>query len=252
MGDTTVQRVARRRAGEIRRSLGDSLRRMREDAGLSQSSVGSAAGIDRSYLRLIEAGERSASDEVLAAVAAVLGADLSVRLFPNTGPMLHDHLQAPMEEGLLLDLHARWVPSPEVVVTRPARGVIDVVLGEPEVPLLVASELNSQLRRLEQQVRWHREKELSLPSSELWRFGGVDGQPTTSRLLVLRSTTAMRELASAFEATLHAAYPARTADVVASLTGSSPWPGAGIAWMWVEGRKATLMDGPPRGVRLGR
>jgi transcriptional regulator with XRE-family HTH domain len=252
VGDTTVQRMARQRAIEIRRSVGDSLRRMREDAGLSQSAIAYAAGIDRSYLRLIEAGERSATDEVRAAVATVLGADLSVRLFPNSGPLLHDRWQAPMEEAFIDGLHPRWIPSPEVVVLRPARGVIDLVLGEQDEALLVASELNSQVRRLEQQIRWHREKELSLPSSELWRFASVDANPSTSRLLVLRSTKALRDLASSYEATLRAAYPARTADVLESLTGTAPWPGPGIVWMWVEGRSATLMDGPPRGVHLGR
>ena len=236
----------------MRRSVGESLRRLREDAGLSQAAVARAAGIDPSYLRLIEAGVRTPSFEVLAALAAVLGAEAGLRLFPNSGAMLHDRTQAPMEEGLLTVLHSRWAPSPEVVVTRPARGVIDVVLGEPDERLLVASEINGQLRRLEQQIRWHREKELSLPSSELWSFAAAGGTPTTSRLLVLRSTRTLRDLAVTFEATLHAAYPARTADLVASLTGSAPWPGPGIVWMWVEGRRAQLMEGPPRGVHLGR
>jgi transcriptional regulator with XRE-family HTH domain len=214
--------------------------------------VARAAGIDPSYLRLIEEGVREPSHEVLLAVAGVLGADLSVRLFPNSGPAIHDRIQAPMEEALLLALHRRWIPSPEVLVTRPVRGVVDVVLGERDQALLVAGEINGQLRRLEQQVRWHREKEQSLPSSEVWPFAAADGPPSTSRLLVLRSTRELRDVASTFTATLHAAYPARTADVLDALTGTVVWPGAGIVWMWVEGRRATLMEGPPRGVELGR
>jgi hypothetical protein len=130
--------------------------------------------------------------------------------------------------------------------------VIDLVLGERHRSLLVATELNSQLRRLEQQIRWHREKERSLPSCELWPFARTLGEPTTSRLLVLRSTTTMRSSANAFESTLRAAYPARTSDVVEALVGTSPWPGAGIAWIRVDGADVRLLDGPPRGVRLGR
>jgi hypothetical protein len=62
----------------------------------------------------------------------------------------------------------------------------------------------------------------------------------------------MRSSANAFESTLRAAYPARTSDVVEALVGTSPWPGAGIAWIRVDGADVRLLDGPPRGVRLGR
>jgi hypothetical protein len=157
-----------------------------------------------------------------------------------------------MEECVVRSLHRRWIPSPEVVVTKPARGVIDLVLGERSERLLVASEFHSQVRRLEQQVRWHREKEESLPSSQLWPFAAADGPATTSRLLVLRSTAELRDLASTFEATLRAAYPARTRDVVASLTGVAPWPGPGIAWVRLDGGTGILLPDPPRGIRLGR
>lgn len=252
MGETAIQRASRRRAVELRRSLGESMRRMREDAGLTLSAVARGAGIDAGYLTRIEAGDREASHTVLAAVGGVLGADLSVRFFPTSGPRIHDRTQAPMEECLVRSLGRRWIPSPEVVVTSPARGVIDLVLDPTVERLLVATEINGQIRRLEQQVRWHREKELSLPSSQVWRFASADGPPATSRLLVLRSTAALRELALTYEATLRAAYPARTLDVVRSLTGLDPWPGPGIVWITLDGRDARLMERPPRGVRLGR
>jgi transcriptional regulator with XRE-family HTH domain len=159
VGETAIQRDARRRSVELRRAVGESVRRLREDAGLTQAAVARAAGVDPSYLTRIEAGGREPGYEVLAALGAVLGADVSVRLFPTTGPRIHDRTQAAMEECLLRELHPRWIRSPEVVVTRPARGVIDLVLGDRHERLLVAGELNSQMRRLEQQVRWHREKE---------------------------------------------------------------------------------------------
>ncbi len=252
MGETRLQRESRMRARDIRRATGEAVRRLREDAGLTRAAVAEAAGLHPSYIGLIERGERAPSIEALTAIGAVLGSDLSVRLFPTTGPRIHDHIQAAMEEALLRVLHARWIASPEVPVVRPARGVIDVVLDDRTRPLLVAGELSSQLRRLEQQVRWHREKELSLPSADLWRFAAADGAPATSRLLVLRSTRDLRELASTFRATLAAAYPARAADVAAALTSDAPWPGPGIAWMRVDGAEVRLLDGPPRGVALGR
>jgi transcriptional regulator with XRE-family HTH domain len=252
MGETRLQRDARHHAVELRRAIGGEIRRLREDAALTRAAVARAAGVDPSYVSLIEDGEREAGYAVPAAVGAVLGADLSVRMFANTGPRIHDRSQAAMVEALLRALHARWIRTPEVPVLRPARGVIDVVLDDRTHPLLVAGEVQSQLRRLEQQIRWHREKELSLPSSELWRFAAVDGAPSTSRLLVLRSTRDLRDLAQTCEATLAAAYPARPADAVAALTSNAPWPGAAIVWMHVDGSHVRLLDGPPRGVRLGR
>ncbi len=156
-----------------------------------------------------------------------------------------------MVEGLLRVLRRRWVGTPEVPVLRPARGVIDLVIADPAEPVVIGAEFQSELRRLEQHIRWHREKEISLPSADLW--ARLDPATLTSRLLVLRSTAATRELARTYEATLSAAYPARTSDVIAALTGPDrPWPGPAIAWMRVEVSRAELLDGPPRGVSLGR
>lgn len=254
MGSTRLQRDARRRALELRRGIGVEIRQLREDAGLSLTAVAAAAGIDRTHLARVEDGERRATVETYAVVLAVLGAELSIRGFPSTGPAIRDRFQAPMIETLLREHHQRWTSSPEVPVRRPARGVIDVVMTDIVAPVAVAVEHQSDLRRLEQQIRWHREKEQSLPSSDLWPYlAGADGPPPTSRLLVLRSTTRTRALAAAFEQTLTAAYPARARDAVDALTGPDhPWPGPAIVWMHVEGGRASLMDGPPRGVRLGR
>lgn len=253
MGETRLQRDIRVRDLEIRRAIGRSVRDLREDAALTRTAVARSAGIDNSFLGRVETGDREASLSTLIAIATVLGADLSVRLFPTTGPHIRDRIQAPMVETLVRTAHARWRPMPEVPVTRPARGVIDLVLADRRSPLLVASEVHSELRRLEQQIRWHREKELSLPSSAVWHAAAGTSDPTTSRLLVLRSTRDLRELAVTFEATLRAAYPARTRDILDALAGATAaWPGAGIVWMRVESARAELLDGPPRGVRLGR
>ena len=253
MGETRLQREARYREVETRRAIGKALRGLREDASLTKSAVAAAAGIDRTFLGRVERGERASSLGVLTAVATVLGADLSLRVFSTAGPRIHDRFQAPMGEALARVVHARWTVDPEVPVTHPARGVIDVVLTDRIARTVVATELQSEIRRLEAQVRWHREKELSLASADLWPLVAAAGPPATSRLLVVRSTRATREIADRFEETLEAAYPARTRDVIAALrSGDAPWPAPGIVWMRVEGGRAELLDGPPRGVRLGR
>ncbi|MGH2474820.1 MAG: hypothetical protein ACRDIL_06105 [Candidatus Limnocylindrales bacterium] len=154
-----------------------------------------------------------------------------------------------MVEALLGALSPEWRAHVEVPVSRPARGVIDVVLERPASGLLVATEVDSELRRLEQQIRWSSEKAASLGSATLVRDGS---DPIVSTLLVLRSTASTRQLARQFEVTLRSAYPAPTRSVVESLRVGSEWPGPGIVWIRIEGERVDLLDAPPRGVRLGR
>jgi hypothetical protein len=81
------------------------------------------------------------------------------------------------------------------------------------------------------------------------------GAPTVpvSRLLVLRSTRANRDLANAFESTFRAAYPARAADAVRALRDPAvPWPGPALIWAETAADSARILDRPPRSVSVGR
>lgn len=180
----------------------------------------------------------------------MLGADLSVRFYPNTGPRVRDHIQAQIVEELLRIADPRWRAYPEVPVYRPARGRIDVVLHDPAANLLVATEVHSQIQRLEQQLGWAQMKAESLESADLVRT--LQGDHSTSRLLVVRSTRAMRDIAIRFEATLHAAYPAETAAAHAALTGRARWPGPALLWADVTTDRVRILDRPPRHIGLGR
>jgi len=232
--------------------VGESIRRYRLDASLTLTELGAITGVDRSYIARIEAGTASPGLDVLVAIGVALGADLSLRYFPGSGPRLVDRFQAPMIEAFIPELDPRWLVRLEVPVVRPARGVIDAALVDRSSPVAVASEFQSELRRVEQQVRWNNQKADGL-AARLAEEDGTTSRTTISQLLVLRSTAATREIARRYEATLATAYPARTADVIRALTGpSQAWPGAGIVWMRVENGSAFLLDGPPRGVRLGR
>jgi hypothetical protein len=142
----------------------------------------------------------------------------------------------------------------EVTVHRPSRGAIDLVLSDTHRGEIVATEVHSDLRRLEQQIRWAADKSESLPSSDAWPIlaGGRDGAPRIQRLLVLRSTARTRELARQFEGVLAAAYPARSSDAFTALEGDRPWPGNALLWCRVIRGRAELLHQPPRGVLLGR
>lgn len=255
MKRTSLRTTIGRKADELHRRVGGEIRRLRLDAGISQARLAAAAQIDQGHLSRIEAGRREPSIAVLVAIGEVLGADVQLRLFPTTGPRIHDRIQAPMIDRLFLELHERWGRLAEVAVRRPARGYIDAVLYSTAEHVVVATEAQSDIRRLEQQLRWAQDKADSLPSSAAWPILAPDNgaPPRISRLLLIRSTQATRELARAFEATLASAYPARAAEIHRALTtAAGPWPGAGILWVNVEGGRATLLDRPPRGVLLGR
>jgi len=141
---------------------------MRLDAGLSIRRLAAEAGIDDGYLGQCERGEREPSLTVLVAIATALGGDAHVRVYPGTGPRLRDPIQARIVEALVRAADPRWIRHVEVPVYRPARGVIDVVLEDTESHAVLAIEIHSELRRLEQQIRWANEKSAALPSAKFW------------------------------------------------------------------------------------
>jgi len=239
-------RRLRTRRRDLFRAVGLELRRAREDADRSQASIARTAGVAQSHLSTIEAGTAQPSVEVLLAIADALGADLSVRLFSNSGPRIRDRLQLAIAEALIGELHSRWDVTPEVPVYRPVRGVVDLVLSDTAGPDVVAIEIHSQLRRVEQQIRWAAQKADALAA--LPERGGRH----MHRLLVLRNTAATREVGRLAAGTLGAAYPGRAADAVAALRGTTPWPADALVWADVTRGMAHLLQRPPRGVAVGR
>ena len=242
---TAIARETHRRTRRLSMQVGDGVHRLRLDAGVSLRALGAATGIDPSHLARIEKGMAAGSPEALTSIAVALGADLSIRFFADAGPRIHDRLQAPMIETLLRSLHADWMPRLEVVVPGDRRGVADVVLTHRRHPVLVVGEAQSQLRRVEQQLRWMSEKAAAFEATHA-------GTQSVSKLLILRSTVATRRLAAEFLTTFATAFPARSVDLVDALTNGTPWPGDGIVWMRLERGVAELLPQPPRGVRLGR
>jgi len=247
-------RFANRRSArltfDLTRSLGAEYRSVREDAGLSQSELSRRSGVDQGAISRFEAGKEMPSPRNLVALADALGGRLSMRLYPVTGPRVRDALQAPVVEALISSAHARWQPVPEVAVYSPVRGVIDLVLVDRLTPTLIAVEVHSTIRRLEQQLRWAAEKADALPSSRVW--GELHQPVTIARVLVLRSTRTTRDLARRFPATFAAAYPIPAGEALAALAHGLAWPGDAIIWSDTTSSAARLLPNPPRGVPFGR
>jgi transcriptional regulator with XRE-family HTH domain len=241
-----LQAAADQHAAQLRADLARDLRQARRDAGLTQRAVAAAAGVVPSVVSRLEAGASEPSFETYARVAAVLGADLSVRVWPTTGPAIHNRHSVPMADLVLGSLHPRWRPTPEVRVLNPSRGWVDLALHDPAARLVVATELEAQFRRVEQLLRWSGEKALALPSSAAWRgwcAGG--GPPETSRLLVVRWTRSNREIATSARRLLEAAYPADPRDALAALTGTARWPGPALLWARIHDGRPALLEWRP-------
>jgi transcriptional regulator with XRE-family HTH domain len=244
---------AHRRRGELLRSIGADLHQYRADLGLSMRALANGASVSVAHVWAIEHARTEPSLAVLAALGDAMGLELSVRFYPNGSPRLRDHIQAAIAEVILRELDSRWKPFVEVPVSRPSRGVIDLVLHDRARRVLVAVEIHSELRRLEQQLRWANAKAQSFPSADLWRFASADGPLLVSQLLVVRSSATMRRVIEEHRSVVAAGYPARTRDVYQALAGpSAPWPGPGVIWAAVQSGKARLLGRPPRGVHLGR
>ncbi len=203
------------------------------------------AGVDPSHVSMIERGLREPSLAVLASICGVLGLDIGLRLYATTGPTIRDRHQAAIVEMLIRSLGPGWHRLVEVPVRQPARGVIDLVLAREVV---VATEVHSELRTVEQLIRWAGDKADSLPSAEAWPMLSGGRTPPVHRLLVIRSTRTNREIVRAHAATFATAYPGDPTAVRAALMGTGPWPGSSMLWAKVEGGRAELLQRRPPGV----
>lgn len=63
--------------GQLQRQFGGVIRARREAAGLSQEALADAAGLHRTYISLLERGQRNPSLEVIHALALGLGTSMA-------------------------------------------------------------------------------------------------------------------------------------------------------------------------------
>lgn len=62
---------------------GTAIRAIRQSAGRTQVDIAAAAGIDQSYLSLVESEKRTASADVIKAIADALGVPAEILHRPN-------------------------------------------------------------------------------------------------------------------------------------------------------------------------
>jgi transcriptional regulator with XRE-family HTH domain len=231
-GDRAAIRMRDRALARFR----DDLERLIADAGITHAALAKEAGISAGHLADVLGGKAEPSLGLGAKLAVPLGADLAFRLYANTGPTIHDRHQARIFEALLGILGGNWRAYPEATVWKPVRGAIDAVLHDRRATAAVATEIESDIRRIEQAIRWSKEKAEALPSWSGWT-GVLDRageEPQVSQLLIVRRTRANERIAREFGRQLAAAYPAHPADALAALAGERSWPGSALVWARIE------------------
>lgn len=151
--EAAVQR-GRRTSRARRRRIGDELRQARVAAGLSQRTLGRHLHVSHSAIGRMERAEvRTISIDRVAVVAAVLGLDLHVGLYPNASPVrdaahlaLLQRFRSRLGRGLVLRME---VPLPDPNDLRSADGVV----GGEDVDVMVeaetrAADVQALLRRI--------------------------------------------------------------------------------------------------------
>jgi transcriptional regulator with XRE-family HTH domain len=71
--------------GELQRTLGQNLRRYRQERGLSQEAFAEVLGVHRTYVGGLERGERNVSLKALERYAGRLGVEAMTLLDRDTG-----------------------------------------------------------------------------------------------------------------------------------------------------------------------
>ena len=143
--------TGRERALYLRRRFGAELRQARVVAGLTQSWMARRAGVSQSFASSVERGTRGATLEVACRLAAAVGAELAMRLYPADGVSLRDSGQLVMAQTIVAASHPSWHARMEVPISTGDRRAADLVLEGPDEVLHL--EIERSLADLQAQVR---------------------------------------------------------------------------------------------------
>ena len=209
-----------RRGGRIVRELGYEFREARIAAGLSQAAVARRTGMSRTVLGRIERGGAAPITVVLASrLAAVLGLDLSVRLYP-AGPPLRDAAHVALLEKFKSRVSTRFAWRNEVPVGPPGGSRAwdsQLLLGGDGQRLTLGVEGETRLRDLQATLRRIELKQ---------RDSGVDRV-----ILVLRDSRSNRLAARGAQALLAATFPVGARRLLRALREGRDPGGNGLAML---------------------
>lgn len=122
--------------------IGQSIRHARRSAGLSQRAVAKAARISQAHLSKLERGLAGPTITTVAAIASVVGLDLSMRTFPGGSPLRDaGHVRVLARLRALLPATYRWRTEVPIPITGDRRA-IDAMVADP--PIAAGFELETR------------------------------------------------------------------------------------------------------------
>lgn len=199
----------------------------RSVAGLTQREVARRAGISQSMVAHVEVGRAIPSLDVLRRIAAAMGHDLSIRLFPGGGIRLRDSGQLVVAERIRREASPRWRVRLEVPVAPPPdRRAADMVLELTDE--LVLLEVERALLDLQAQLR----------AAQLKRTALAETSGRRARLvLAIPDSRRNRLVVAAHEGPIMAALPISSRRLWACLRSGEPLGGDGLLWVRSAGRE---------------
>jgi transcriptional regulator with XRE-family HTH domain len=213
--------MARRQAAELVRRVGRELRIARVTLGLSQVELARRVGIPQSSISEIERGALAANLARHSRLAAAVGMQLSVRLYPNGQIGLRDSGQLSIAQLLIAQAHAAWRPILEHPIGQaPDLRAADLVLiSSVEV---IHVEIERNLGDFQAQLRGGTLKRNDLAT----RYA----QPVRF-VLVLPDTARLRRIVQAYAPAITAAMPRNSREVLTALRSGEPLGADGLLWV---------------------
>jgi transcriptional regulator with XRE-family HTH domain len=200
------------RGRQLVREFADELRHARLAAGLTQATLGAAAGVSKASISRIELGQQPFPDFMIAArVARLVGLELSVRCFPAPG-QLRDAAHIALTQKLLARLPPDSAAQPEAPVRPGDLRAWDLLLLIGAIRIGVLAE--TRLRDIQALLRRERQKQ-------------TDGNVDRLLLLVARTRHNSRSIDEA-GAILRAAFPLNTRITLGYLSRGAAPPDDGI------------------------
>jgi transcriptional regulator with XRE-family HTH domain len=223
-----VAREGARRASRLTDRFGSELRIARAASGLSQGQLADLVGVDQSFVSRVERGLRQPTWIIACALAAAVGHDLSVRLFPSTSIGLRDSGQLAIARQIVDNAHASLHPTLEASVSASAndRRAADVLFVGSVEALHV--EIERRVVDLQAQLRAAQSKRAALAE----RLG------VPVRLVIaVPDTRRVRDVVASQSVLLRAALPAPSSAIWKSIRNGTVLGSDGL--MFIPSRHMT-------------